>query len=60
MTTELLLLRAIQRGLTVSDFEHLTIGMIFGYIVAHNNERLDEDERDDIVHQAGQSDFDRF
>ncbi|MGI5840157.1 MAG: hypothetical protein ACOX8W_10930 [bacterium] len=41
----------------MSDFEHLTIGMIFGYIVTYNNEHSDEE---DIMRTATQSDFDRF
>lgn len=54
------MLRAIERGLALSDFENLTIGMIVGYITAYNNERLETEQREDVVREATQSDFDRF
>ncbi len=53
------MLRAIERGLTLSDFNELTLGMILGYITTYNNERLDEDE-EETVKKATQDDFDRF
>jgi len=54
------MLRAIERGLTLQDFENLTVGMIVGYITTYNNERLEDDERKDVVRIAGQKDFDAF
>lgn len=54
------MLRAIESGLTLRDFEDLTFGMIVGYITTYNNERLGEDEKEDNVRTAGQADFDRF
>ena len=60
MTTELIMLRAIERGLSLRDFEDLTIGMIIGYITTYNNEQLDEDDKQDAVRVAGQSDFNKF
>ena len=60
MTTELIMLRAIERGLTLNDFENLTFGMILGFITTYNNERLDSDEREDDTRQATQTDFDAF
>lgn len=54
------MLRALERGLCLADFEVLTIGMIMGYIVAYNNERLGEDEIEDNVRQATQRDMDAF
>jgi len=55
------MLRAIERGLTLRDFEHLTLGMILGYVVTYNNEKLDvDDEKEDDVRLATQADFDRF
>lgn len=60
MTTELVMLRAIERGLTLRDFEHLTLGMILGYVVTYNNEHLDDNEKEDTVRTATQADFDRF
>ena len=52
------MLRATERGLTLSDFNELTLGMILGYITTYNNERLDEDE--EYIREANQSDFDKF
>jgi hypothetical protein len=60
LTTELVMLRAIERGLTLRDFEHLTLGMILGYVVTYNNEHLDDNEKEDTVRTATQADFDRF
>ena len=62
MTTELVMLRAIERGLTLRDFEELTLGMIIGFITTYNNERLDSDgdDKKDTVRRAGQADFDKF
>jgi len=60
LTTELVMLRAIERGLTLRDFEELTLGMILGYVVTYNNEHLDDNEKEDTVRQATQVDFDRF
>jgi len=54
------MLRAIESGLCLADFEDLTIGMILGLIVTYNNERLDDDEREDAVSQATQANFDRW
>ncbi len=60
------MLRAIERGLTLRDFEHLTLGMILGYVVTYNNEHFDDNEsvasstKEDTVRQATQADFDRF
>lgn len=60
MTTELVMLRALERGLTLRDFEELTFGMITGFIITYNNEQLTEEEKEDTVRQANQADFDRF
>jgi hypothetical protein len=54
------MLRALERGLTLRDFEHLTLGMILGYVVTYNNEHLDDNEKEDTVRTATQADFDRF
>ena len=56
----MLMLRAIERGLSLRDFEEMTPGMIIGYIVTFNNEHLDDDEKKDEVRMATQSDFDRW
>lgn len=54
------MLRALERGLTLRDFEDLTFGMITGYITAYNNAHLDEDEEEDSIRMSTQTDFDRF
>ena len=54
------MLRALERGLTLRDFEDLTFGMIMGFVVTYNNEHLDDDDRKDMVRQATQADFDAF
>ncbi|MDF2591400.1 MAG: hypothetical protein K0S75_866 [Clostridia bacterium] len=54
------MLRAIERGLCLNDFENMTPGMIIGFIITYNNEHLADDEKEDDVRMATQSDFDRF
>ncbi len=54
------MLRAIERGLTLRDFEDLTFGTIAGFIITYNNEHLKDNERIDIVRDAAQADFDNF
>ena len=54
------MLRALERGLTLRDFEKLTVGMIIGFITTYNNERLTDDEKEDSVRVATQADFDAF
>lgn len=56
----MLLLQAIERGLSLRDFDEMTPGMIIGYIITYNDEHLDDDEKEDTVRTAGQADFDRF
>lgn len=58
LTTELLMLRSIERGIPLSDWEIMTVGMIVGYIYEFDNERLDEEDKE--AREAGQADFDRF
>ncbi len=60
------MLGVLERGLTLRDFELMTFGMITGFIVTYNNERIysdEEDQKDDTggkVRLATQADFDRF
>ena len=56
----MVMVRALERGLTLRDFEDLTFGMILGFITTYNNERLDSDEREDTVRMASQADYDRW
>ena len=51
------MVRAIERGLSLRDFEELTIGMIIGYIITYNECNSNEEEQD---RQATQADFDAF
>lgn len=52
------MLRSIERGLPLCEWENLTVGMIFGFIIEFNNEQLDEDETE--AREATQADFDKF
>lgn len=55
MTTALFLLRAVQVGISVSDLDLLTMGMINDmYAEAHN------DQEGEYVELADQEDMDRF
>lgn len=53
------MVRALERGLCLSDFNDMTVGMILDFIITFNNDRLSDDERDD-ARTATQADFDRF
>ncbi|NCD10776.1 MAG: hypothetical protein EOL98_15455 [Negativicutes bacterium] len=57
LTTELLLVRAFERGLCLSDFNELTVGMIIGYIVTYNQAYSNDDSQE---REATQVDFDAF
>lgn len=56
----MLMVRALERGLTLRDFEDLTVGMIIDYIITYNNLNVNEDEEEDEVREATQADFDAF
>lgn len=60
MTTELVMLRAIERGLPLSEFENMTFGMITDFVVSYNNDHLKEEEKESGVVMARQADFDRY
>lgn len=53
---------AIQRGLTLSDFNDLTIGQIVDYCIEYNNSNYveDEEQQEDTVREATQEDMDRW
>lgn len=53
------MLGAIERGLSLNDFENMTVGMITDYVITYNNERID-DEDEESVRVATQADFDRW
>lgn len=52
------MVRAIERGLSLRDFEVLDIGQIIGYITEFNN--LKTESVDDKVREATQNDYDAF
>lgn len=62
--TEKILLAATQAGLTVADFEHMSIGMVFGYIIEYANAveeaREGSDNGDEEVRQATAEDYIAF
>jgi len=54
------MVRALERGLTLSDFEIMTVGMIVGYMTTYNNLNLSDEGKEDEVKEATQADFDAF
>jgi len=48
--------RALERGISLYDFENLTIGMIMDILITYNNENIE----DDGIREASQADFDNF
>ena len=58
MTTEILICRAIERGLSLRDFDNMTVGMIIDLIITYNNLNNKDDEEE--VREANQNDFDNF
>lgn len=55
------MVRAIERGLVLQDFESLTFGMVLGFITTYNNIYDKEEEPEgDKTRTASQADFDRF
>ena len=55
----MLMVHAISRGLMLSDFHELSVGMILDYINVYD--RLFNDKKiKDIVTQAGQNEFNNF
>ena len=49
------MVRALERGLSLIDFESLTVGMILGFIFTFNNDGVEDDAK-----AASQSDMDNF
>ena len=54
MTTALFLLRCVQLGLSMSDLDRLTMGMVYDMFTEQANDGADYPQA------ATQSDFDRF
>lgn len=51
---------AIMRGLTLKDFDNMTIGQIVDYCKTYNDLNKTPEERDKETKIASQKDFDRF
>lgn len=51
---------AITRGLTLKDFDSMTIGQIVDYCKTYNDLNKSADERDKETKIASQRDFDKF
>ena len=51
---------AITRGLTLRDFDSMTIGQIVDYCKTYNDLNKATEERDKETKIASQKDFDRF
>lgn len=60
LTTELIMVRALERGLSLRDFEILTVGMLLDYIVEYDNLNLSDEQMKSAVIEAQQSHFDAF
>lgn len=54
------MVRAIERGLSLNDFENMTVGMILDYIITYNNLNFKEENEEEQVREATQEDFDAF
>lgn len=55
----MLMVHALSRGLNLSDFHELSVGMILDYIDVYD--RLFNDKKNtDIAKQAGQNEFNDF
>lgn len=55
-----MVIRALERGFSLKDFEELTIGFLIGCIVTYNNVNFENEEKEDEVIEATQEDFDSF
>ncbi len=53
------MVRAIERGLSLLNFEEMTVGFIIGYITTYNNLYSNEEEKEE-VRIADQADFDAW
>lgn len=62
VTTEMLMRRAIERGLTAADLENMTIGMVLDFLVEYKNEEMDAQEmkKQGVARYATQEDVDAF
>lgn len=57
----MLLVGAVQRGLSMQDFTNLTIGQVVDYCIEYNNAQgIQANDNTDIIRQATQADWDSF
>ncbi len=56
------MLRSIERGISLDQWDYMTVGMILDYIIAFNNSYIDEEaeEKEEEIREATQVDFDAF
>lgn len=55
----MLVVASTSRGITLADWDILTIGMIIDIIIEHDNLSVDPDDPD-VVRTANQDDFNSF
>lgn len=55
----MLMVRAIERGLSLYDFNEMTVGFIVGYITTYNNLNSSEND-DEEIREATQADYDAW
>lgn len=62
MTTGLFLLRCLEVGLNLDDLDGLSVGMVMEIWNEKSMDRLEEEQQDKngIVYEASQADFDKF
>lgn len=59
--TEVLIAGAISRGLSLYDFDNLTVGQIVDYCITYNDANSTGEEEDKaITRKANQDDWDKF
>ena len=54
------MVHAISRGLMLSDFHELSVGMILDYIFCYDQLHDAKENKDENIRKAGQQDFSSF
>lgn len=60
MTTPLFLLRCLEVGLSISDLELLTVGLVLDIWTERLNDDVKESKSKSDIREATQEDFDKF
>ena len=55
-----MVVRALERGFSLKDFEEMTIGFLIGCIVTYDNATYENNEDKEQIIEAEQSDFDNW